>query len=67
MEYGDHTIRKNIYPGLQVAIVQKADQKTGRATYGVVRDILTSSAVHHQGIKVRLTTGEVGRVQYIEG
>lgn len=66
MEYGDHTIRKNIYPGLHVAIVQKADQKTGRATYGIVQDLLTSIAVHPRGIKVRLNTGEVGRVQYIE-
>lgn len=66
MEYTNHTIRKNIHPGLRVAIVQKADQKTGRATYGTVKDILTSIPVHPQGIKVRLETGEVGRVQYIE-
>lgn len=66
MDYTAHTIRKNIYPGLRVAIVQKADQKTGKATYGVVKNILTSIPVHPQGIKVRLETGEVGRVQYIE-
>lgn len=66
MEYADHTIRKNIHPGLKVAIVQKEDQKTGKATYGIVKDILTSIPVHPQGIKVRLETGEVGRVQYIE-
>lgn len=66
MEYFDHTIRKNIRPGLHVVIVQKEDQKTGKATYGVVRDLLTSIPVHPQGIKVRLETGEVGRVQYIE-
>ncbi len=47
-------------------IVQKEDQKTGKATYGVVKNLLTSISVHPQGIKVRLETGEVGRVQYIE-
>lgn len=62
----DGTIRKDIYPGLRVAIVTKADQPTGKATYGVVRDILTNIPVHPQGIKVRLETGEVGRVRYIE-
>ncbi len=67
MDYSDHTMRKNIKPGLAVVIVQKADQKTGKATYGVVKDILTSKPVHPQGIKVRLESGEVGRVQYIEG
>lgn len=66
MEYTEHTMRKNIRPGVKVAIVQKEDQKTGRATYGIVKDILTSKRVHPQGIKVRLETGEVGRVQYIE-
>lgn len=66
MEYHFHTIRKNIYPGLRVAIVQKEDQKTGKATYGIVKELLTSIPVHPQGIKVRLETGEVGRVQYIE-
>ncbi|MCE9585785.1 YwbE family protein [Candidatus Uhrbacteria bacterium] len=62
----DGTIRKDIHPGLRVAIVKKEDQRSGEATYGVVRDILTSAAVHHRGIKVRLETGEVGRVRYIE-
>lgn len=62
----DGTIRKDIFPGLTVVIVEKQDQGTGRSTRGVVKDILTSSPVHPQGIKVRLTTGEVGRVQYIE-
>ena len=57
--------RKDIHPGLEVAIVQKADQRTGRLTRGVVRDILTSSPRHPHGIKVRLQTGEVGRVKEI--
>lgn len=57
--------RENIYPGLAVAIVQKQDQRTGRLTDGVVRDILTSSPTHPHGIKVRLATGEVGRIQII--
>jgi len=60
-----HTTRDNIRPGLQVAIVQKQDQSTGELTRGVVADILTSSANHPHGIKVRLETGEVGRVQEI--
>jgi len=62
----DGTIRKDIHPGSCVVIVQKADQKTGRGTQGVVKDILTSIAVHPRGIKVRLETGEVGRVQFIQ-
>jgi uncharacterized repeat protein (TIGR03833 family) len=62
----DGTIRKNICPGLAVYIVKKEDQKTGVATQGIVKDLLTSKAVHPRGIKVRLETGEVGRVQYIE-
>lgn len=58
-------LRRDIRPGLEVEIVQKADQRTGRRTRGIVRDILTSSPQHPHGIKVRLTTGEVGRVQAI--
>lgn len=61
----DPTIRKNIHPGLAVVIVLKADQKTGKGTQGFVQDILTNIPVHPRGIKVRLETGEVGRVQYI--
>jgi uncharacterized repeat protein (TIGR03833 family) len=57
--------RENIYPRLRVAIVQKQDQRTGRLTEGIVQDILTSSPTHPHGIKVRLETGEVGRVQII--
>ncbi|HTG32041.1 MAG: YwbE family protein [Thermoanaerobaculia bacterium] len=58
-------LRKDIHPGLEVEIVQKADQRTGKRTRGIVRDILTSSPQHTRGIKVRLQTGEVGRVQAI--
>ena len=58
--------RKDIRPGLAVAIVLKADQRTGKLTRGIVKDILTNSAFHPHGIKVRLTTGQVGRVQVIE-
>jgi uncharacterized repeat protein (TIGR03833 family) len=63
----DGTVRSRISPGVRVSIVQKADQRTGRRTEGVVRDILTSSPTHPHGIKVRLVTGEVGRVQEILG
>ncbi len=55
--------RADIKPGLKVAIVLKEDQRTGRLTAGVVRDILTSSPHHPHGIKVRLESGEVGRVK----
>ncbi len=57
--------RKDIKPGLEVNIVQKQDQRTGKKTRGVVKDILTNSPSHPHGIKVRLETGEVGRVQEI--
>ena len=57
--------RNDIRPGLKVSIVLKQDQRTGRLTEGIVRDILTNSSFHPHGIKVRLTTGEVGRVQVI--
>jgi uncharacterized repeat protein (TIGR03833 family) len=59
--------RKDIRPGLAVAVVRKQDQRTGKRTLGVVKDILTSSAYHPHGIKVRLTDGQVGRVQEIVG
>jgi uncharacterized repeat protein (TIGR03833 family) len=61
----DGRTRSNIMTGSKVAIVQKADQPSGRLTRGVVRDILTSSPTHPHGIKVRLETGEVGRVKEI--
>lgn len=57
--------RKDIRPGLEVDVVQKNDQKTGKRTRGVVKDILTSSSHHPHGIKVRLVSGQVGRVQEI--
>jgi len=57
--------RKNIKHGLSVAIVLKQDQDTGYLTDGIVRDILTNSATHPHGIKVRLMSGEVGRVKEI--
>ena len=56
-------IRSEIKPGLQVEIVLKQDQRTGRTTEGIVKDILTKSPSHPHGIKVRLVSGEVGRVQ----
>jgi uncharacterized repeat protein (TIGR03833 family) len=59
------TRRSQIRRGLRVAIVQKPDQETGALTEGVVRDILTSSPEHPRGIKVRLESGEVGRVRRI--
>lgn len=61
----DGTNRDNIKPGAQVSIVQKQDQPTGKLTEGIVADILTNSSNHPRGIKVRLETGEVGRVQII--
>ena len=57
--------RKGIMPGLRVAIVLKQDQRTGKLTRGVVKDILTKSSHHPHGIKVRLETGEVGRVKEV--
>jgi uncharacterized repeat protein (TIGR03833 family) len=59
--------RQEIHPGLEVEIVQKADQRTGRRTRGIVRDVLTKSPKHPHGIKVRLQSGEVGRVKEILG
>ena len=63
----DGTLRKNLRSGMRVAIVLKQDQATGRLTDGVVRDILTKSPTHPHGIKVRLMSGEVGRVKEIYG
>lgn len=57
--------RANIKPGTHVNIVQKQDQRTGELTEGYVQDILTNSPTHPHGIKVRLETGEVGRVKEI--
>ena len=59
------TSRSAVPPGTHVMVVQKEDQRTGRLTEGVVKDILTNSANHPRGIKVRLESGIVGRVQEI--
>jgi uncharacterized repeat protein (TIGR03833 family) len=59
------TIRSQIQPGLLVCIVTKQDQRSGRLTEGIVKDILTNSATHPHGIKVRLESGEIGRVKEI--
>ena len=61
----DGTRRKDIKPGVQVLIVLKEDQHSGKLTKGVVRDILTKSSTHPHGIKVRLESGEIGRVKEI--
>lgn len=61
----DGTERKNIRPGIKVKIVQKQHQRTGQLTEGVVKDVLTSSPIHHRGIKVRLENGIIGRVKEI--
>ena len=58
-------IRAHIKPGMTVLIVLKQDQPTGKLTRGIVKDILTSSATHPHGIKVRLTDGQVGRVKEV--
>ena len=57
--------RDDIWEGLEVEIVLKEDQRSGKLTRGIVEDILTSSAFHPHGIKVRLESGQVGRVQNI--
>lgn len=57
--------RKDIRPGQRVEIILKQDQRTGRRTAGVVKDILTSAPYHSRGIKVRLDDGRIGRVQGI--
>lgn len=58
-------IRSNIQPGTEVEIVLKQDQRTGKTTRGIVKDLLTKSANHPHGIKVRLQDGQVGRVKTI--
>lgn len=57
--------RSNIYPGVEVAIILKKDQRTGLETEGVVKDVLTKSSFHSRGIKVRLEDGQIGRVSRI--
>jgi uncharacterized repeat protein (TIGR03833 family) len=57
--------RSNIKSGMTVLIVLKQDQRTGKLTKGIVKEILTKSATHPHGIKVRLESGQVGRVKEI--
>jgi len=59
------TNRANIRPGMRVAIVLKKDQRSGKLTEGIVKDILTNSQHHPHGIKVRLKSGEIGRIKEI--
>ena len=59
------TDREDIRPGLKVRIVLKKDQRSGNLTEGIVKDLLTKSAFHPHGIKVRLESGDVGRVKEI--
>ena len=61
----DGNKRSDIKPGIRVSVIQKQDQRTGKATEGIVKDILTKSATHPHGIKVRLESGVVGRVKEI--
>jgi uncharacterized repeat protein (TIGR03833 family) len=61
----DGTRRSDIRPGLRVSIVLKKNQKTGKLSEGIVKNILTNSPSHPHGIKVRLENGEVGRVKEI--
>jgi len=65
-EIMDAKKRADIKPGARVRVVQKQDQRSGRLTEGIVSDILTNSPTHPHGIKVRLTTGVVGRVKEID-
>ncbi|XID91628.1 YwbE family protein [Paenibacillaceae bacterium WGS1546] len=64
---GNGKLRSDVKPGLEVDIVLKQDQRTGKLTRGIVKDLLTNSPSHPHGIKVRLQDGQVGRVQRIVG
>lgn len=59
--------RKDIYPGLEVDIILKKDQRSGNRTRGIVKNLLTSASFHSRGIKVRLEDGQIGRVVEIWG
>ena len=59
------THREHIKPGMRVFIVLKKDQRSGKLTEGIVKDILTKSPTHPHGIKVRLESGQIGRVKEI--
>jgi uncharacterized repeat protein (TIGR03833 family) len=63
----DGTRREKIKAGQSVLIVLKKDQRSGKLTQGIVKDILTKSPTHPHGIKVRLESGEIGRVKEIMG
>ncbi|MEB2334579.1 MAG: YwbE family protein [Anaerolineaceae bacterium] len=60
-----YPLRADLKPAMIVMIVQKQDQRTGKLTQGAIKDILTKSPSHPHGIKVRLQSGEVGRVHEI--
>lgn len=62
---GQH--RKNVRPGVEVDIILKKDQGSAKLTRGLVKEVLTSSSFHPHGIKVRLVSGDVGRVQEVFG
>lgn len=62
----DGNKKANIKPGIKVKIVLKADQRSGKLTEGIVKDILTKSSNHPHGIKVRLEDGQIGRVKEID-
>lgn len=61
----DGTNRNDIKPGIEVDIILKQDQRTGKTTRGIVKDLLTKSMQHPHGIKVRLQDGQIGRVKSI--
>ena len=61
-----NTVRKSIRPGMAVRVIQKHHQSSGELTSGIVQEVLTNSANHHRGIKVRLASGIVGRVLHID-
>jgi uncharacterized repeat protein (TIGR03833 family) len=63
----DGKTRADIHPGLEVDIILKKDQRTGKRTRGIVQALLTSSPYHSRGIKVRLEDGQVGRVVEVIG
>lgn len=62
---GNGQVRADVKPGLEVDIVLKQNQRTGKLTRGIVKDLLTNSPRHPHGIKVRLQDGQVGRVKHI--
>jgi len=63
--FESHRLRSNIKPGLKVSIVLKKDQRTDKRVIGIVERVLSPGPRHSRGIKVKLTDGNIGRVQYI--